>query len=640
MKRTFRKLLAVCLCGALAAGGVGLAARRTPLAETDAEPEASPAPLAASVPAVTGTGTTVPKDETVYILTGADGAVENIIVSDWLKNAGGVGTIRDETSLTDVENVKGGETYTTSGGALLWDAQGNDIYYQGSTDRDPPVEVRVSYTLDGKQVTPEKLAGKSGRVTIRFDYTNRQRVPVEVNGKQEELFVPFAVLTGVVLDNEVFTNVEVTGGRLVNDGDRTVVVGMAFPGLQEDLALDGDVLEIPGFVEISADAEIFALDMTLTLATSQPFRELDTDRLGSIDELGDSMDQLTEAMDQLLDGSSQLSDGLDTLLEQSGALVEGIGALRSGAAELSGGLDALTANNDALNGGARQVFETLLATADTQLAAAGLELPALTVDSYAAVLDGAIASLDGNAAYEQALAAVTAAVEEQRSSIQEKVTAAVREQVAEQVVAAAVRMDKATYDAAVAAGKVDAAAQAAVEAAIGQQMESEEIQAAIAANTEEQVQKAISDNMASDEVQAKLAQASEGAQALISLKASLDSYNTFYQGLRSYTAGVAQASAGADTLKAGTEELNAAVPALTDGVTQLRDGAVQLRDGLREFNEEGIQKLADAFEGDLEGLSARIRAVKEAAGQFTTFAGTEAGADDQVKFIYRTEGVG
>lgn len=640
MKRTLSKVLAICLCGALALGGAGLASHRTAAAGDIATP-AMPAPLTATTAAAVGEGTAVPKDETVYVLTGADGSVENVIVSDWLKNTAGTGTIRDKTSLTDVENVKGDETYTTSGdGSLLWNAQGKDIYYQGGTDKDPPVYMRITYTLDGKQVTPEELAGKSGKVTIRFDYTNRQRTAVEIDGKQEEVYVPFAVLTGAVLDNEVFTNVEVTNGRLVNDGDRTVVVGMAFPGLQDDLALSEDTLTIPDYVEITADAESFALDVTVTLATNQPFRELDTENLGSFGDLSGSMDELTDAMDQLLDGSSQLSDGLNTLLDQSGALVDGVDDLQSGAAQLSAGLNTLTASNDTLNGGARQVFETLLSTANTQLAAAGLDLPALTVDNYASVLTGVISSIDEDAVYQKALATVTAAVEERRSYIQEQVTAAVREQVAEQVIAAALQMDKAGYDAAVAAGMIDQTAQAAVEAAIAQQMESAEVQAAIASNTEAQVQKAITDNMASDEVQSKLAAASEGTKTILSLKASLDSYNTFYQGLQSYTAGVSQAAAGAGKLKTGTDALKAAAPALIDGITRLRDGAVQLDHGLREFNEEGIRKLTDAFDGDLGSLTARIRAVKEASARFTTFAGADEGADSQVKFIYRTGSIG
>ena len=593
--------------------------------------------------------------------------------------------------------------------------------------------------MDGKTVSPAELAGKSGKVTIRFDYTNQQYEYVEIDGQKEKIYVPFAMLTGILLDNDVFTNVEITNGKLINDGSRTAVIGIAFPGLQDNLAISPEKLEIPDYVEITANAKNFKLGMTITLATNELFNEMDADHLDSISDLSGSLGEMTDAMEQLMDGSSQLYDGLSTLLEKSGELVEGIdkltagaealktgagdldtGAakLQSGAAQLSEGLNTLASNNDSLNGGAKQVFETLLSAANTQLAAAGLDVPALTISNYADVLTGVIASLDENAVYEKALAAVTAAVEAQRPYIEGQVTAAirvevtaqvttaVREQVTiqvteaihqtitEQVIYAATGMDQANYDAAIAAGMIDEETQAAINAAIAEQMQSESIfqkiedntteqmasesvQAMISANVEEQmqsdtikemiatntelqVQKAISDNMASDEVQAQFAAASEGAKSVISLKTSLDSYNTSYRGLQSYTAGVSQAAAGAGEVKAGTDDLKSGTsklyagatelydgiltlkngtPALVDGITQLRDGAMQLSDGLKEFNEQGVQKLVDAVDGDLTGLTTRLRATIDVSKNYRSFSGIDDNMDGQVKFIYRTDAI-
>ena len=680
------------------------------------------------------------KDETVYVIAGTDGSVQKIIVSDWIKNTLSSNTIRDKSELTDVENVKSDESYTLgSDNTRVWDAQGNDIYYQGNIEKELPVGLSVTYKLDGKTVSPAELAGKSGKVTIRFDYTNQQYEYVEIDGQKEKIYVPFAMLTGILLDNDVFTNVEITNGKLINDGSRTAVIGIAFPGLQDNLAISPEKLEIPDYVEITADAKNFELGMTITLATNELFNEMDADHLDSISDLSGSLGEMTDAMEQLMDGSSQLYDGLSTLLEKSGELVEGIdkltagaealktgagdldtGAakLQSGAAQLSEGLNTLASNNDSLNGGAKQVFETLLSTANTQLAAAGLDVPALTIKNYANVLTGVIASLDENAVYEKALAAVTAAVEAQRPYIEGQVTAAtrvevtaqvttaVREQVTmqvteaihqtvtEQVIYAATGMDKASYDAAIAAGTINEENQAAINAAIAEQMQSESIlqmiedktteqmasesvqamisanvdeqmqsdtiKEMIATNTEVQVQKAISDNMASDEVQAQFAAASEGAKSVISLKTSLDSYNTFYLGLQSYTAGVSQAAAGAGELKAGTDDLKSGTsklyagatelydgiltlkngsPALVDGITQLRDGAMQLSDGLKKFNEQGVQKLVDAVDGNLTGLITRLRATIDVSKNYRSFSGIDDNMDGQVKFIYRTDDI-
>ena len=728
IKKALLKTLAVSVCAALAAGGAYALAPEKP-ADTEKVTKETTSVAAASE------DTGAVKDETVYVLAGADGSVQKIIVSDWLKNTLGAQQLSDSTTLTDVENVKGDESFASGS----WDAQGNDIYYQGNSDQELPVSMKVTYKLDGKEITPQELLGKSGKVTIRFDYTNNSYETVEIGGKQEKIYVPFVMLTGMLLDNEVFRNVEVTNGKLINDGSRSAVVGMAFPSLQENLAIDKEQFEIPDFLEITADVSDFAFGMTITVATNEPFSKLDIEVLGDMTDLDSSMQEMTDAMDQLLDGSAQLYDGLETLLEKAGELSEGVdklaagsqelkngcdtlnggaGTLQSGAQQLSDGLNTLSANNDTLNGGAKQVFETLLSTADTQIAAAGLDVQKLTIENYAKVLDEVITSLDTNAVYQQALDTVTKAVEEQRGYITQQVTAAVKQQVTAQVTAAvkqqvsekvtaavretvraavlknALNMDTESYDKAVAAGMIDTATVARINAAVDQQMQSkdvqqqiqsnitaqmntQEIQSTIAANTdaqmktaavkktisdnvEAQVKKAVSENMASDEVQKTLAAASEGAKSLIALKSSLDSYNTFYLGLQTYTKGVSDAAAGAATLKSGSSDLKAgtqklcsgaeelnngvlalkgSVPALIEGVTKLRDGAQQLSDGLKQFNSEGIQKLVSAIDGDLSGLTERLKATVSVSQRYNNFSGIESGMSGQVRFIYRTEGV-
>ena len=119
------------------------------------------------------TNTEADKVETVYVMADNQGSVNEVIVSDWLKNADASATIADTSSLSDIVNVKGNETYTKNDdGTITWNANGSDIYYQGTTDSELPVSVKISYQLNGEDISPEDLAGKSGNVTIRFDYTN------------------------------------------------------------------------------------------------------------------------------------------------------------------------------------------------------------------------------------------------------------------------------------------------------------------------------------------------------------------------------------------------------------------------------------------------------------------------------------
>lgn len=759
MSKTTKKILAICLCAALCLGGAGMAFAQASSKKADDQP-VSAAQQAAELQQK------ISKDETVYVLTGADGSVKKIIVSDWLKNELGSASVADKSDLSDIENVKGDESYTINGDNMtVWDAQGNDIYYQGNIQKELPVGLSVRYYLDGKSISPEELKGKSGKVTIRFDYENRQYETVQINGVNQRIYVPFAMLTGMILDNDTFQNVQITNGKLVNDGDRTVVVGLAFPGLQENLNLSRDDLSIPDSVEITADVTNFSLGMTVTLACNDLFSQLGDVDLTSLDSTS-ALDQLTGAMDQLLSGSSSLYEGLSTLLDKSGELVSGVeelaqgaAAIKSGAdsvddgaaqlkaglADLSSGLNTLSANSEALNSGAKQVFNSLLETAATQIRAKGLNVPDLTIENYAEELNTLIKSLDETTVYETALKQVTDAVEAQRPVITQKVTEAVRQQVeskvaaavrqqvteevtaavqqqvtatvtdtvqqqvAEQVIQAAANMSKADYDAAVAAGIIPQQTQDAVNAAIQAQMGSEAVQSKIAENvsaqmaseavqskitenidtqisseavqatitentdaqmqteaiqatiqqqTELQVQKAISENMASDAVQSQLKKASEGAQTLIALKASLDDYNTFYLGLLTYTGGVDDAAAGAnalyagaDQLKDGTAQLRAGAaqlyngvlqlqdgtPALVSGVTQLKDGAMQLSEGLQQFNRDGIQKLVNLLQNDVGDLSARVQATIDVSKDYRSFAGISDDAEGQVKFIYRTD---
>ena len=759
MSKTTKKIPAICLCAALCLGGAGMAFAQASSKKADDQP-VSAAQQAAELQQK------ISKDEPVYVLTGADGSVKKIIVSDWLKNELGSASVADKSDLSDIENVKGDESYTINGDNMtVWDAQGNDIYYQGNIQKELPVGLSVRYYLDGKSISPEELKGKSGKVTIRFDYENRQYETVQINGVNQRIYVPFAMLTGMILDNDTFQNVQITNGKLVNDGDRTVVVGLAFPGLQENLNLSRDDLSIPDSVEITADVTNFSLGMTVTLACNDLFSQLGDVDLTSLDSTS-ALDQLTGAMDQLLNGSSALYEGLSTLLDKSGELVSGVeelaqgaAAIKSGAdsvddgaaqlkaglADLSSGLNTLSANSEALNSGAKQVFNSLLETAATQIRAKGLNVPDLTIENYAGELNTLIKSLDETTVYETALKQVTDAVEAQRPVITQKVTEAVRQQVetkvaaavrqqvtkevtaavqqqvtatvtdtvqqqvAEQVIQAAANMSKADYDTAVAAGIIPQQTQDAVNAAIQSQMGSEAVQSKIAENvsaqmaseavqskitenidtqisseavqatitentdaqlqteaiqatiqqqTELQVQKAISENMASDAVQSQLKKASEGAQTLIALKASLDDYNTFYLGLLTYTGGVDDAAAGAnalyagaDQLKDGTAQLRAGAaqlyngvlqlqdgtPALVSGVTQLKDGAMQLSEGLQQFNRDGIQKLVNLLQNDVGDLSARVQATIDVSKDYRSFAGISDDAEGQVKFIYRTD---
>lgn len=273
------------------------------------------------------------KDETVYVFKKADGQNKNITVSDWLKNGDGDKTLSDVSNLNDIVNTEGNQAYTTGAkNKLTWAADGQDIYYQGSTTKKTPVDVKATYWLNGKKVTPDEISGKSGKVKIRYDYTNNSKVTE--NGYS--VYTPFVAMTAVILDNDNFKNVKVTNAKMVNDGDRTTVVGYALPGMSDSLDMKDADLDIPEYVEVTADATDFTLSSSATYVTSDLFDGVDTDDMDT-SQIGDKLNQMQDAMEQLMDGSNSLLDGLNKLAKGSDTLATGLKAAKTGTKQLSDG---------------------------------------------------------------------------------------------------------------------------------------------------------------------------------------------------------------------------------------------------------------------------------------------------------------
>ncbi len=712
MKNQATRTAAMALCGVLVFGEAGKAvcvraANQQDRAEEE-EPESTEKRPVASEDAE------VSKDETVYVIAAADGSVQKIIVSDWLQNTLGAGTVSDWSELTNVENVKGDGDYTLGiDNTWAWDAKGDDIYYQGSIQKALPVNLSVTYTLDGRKVSSEELAGKSGRVTIRYDYTNNQYEYVDIDGTPAKMYVPFAVATGLLLDNEIFSNVEVTNGRLENDGNHMAVIGLAFPGLQENLDVDPEDFEIPDYLEITADVRNFELGMTAAVATNEVFSKIDTESEDPMEDLKDSMEELTDAMDQLMDGSSKLYDGMNTLFTKSDELVDGVdklasganelrdgigtldsgaGKLKEGAVKLSAGLTTLTNSSASLNKGAQDAFNGTLQLVNqmvwpaikAQLSSVvpGLTLPEnLTAENYSATLGGIISALEKMAGASQGISLDAALTESQASQAVSEAAAAEEEpkediEAGVQPEAAAEELEKTDIQQLV--GSTEET-EKENEENTEQNLEDEKIEEI---GTEEGDEAGVQPEAATEEAsvsvngmaqmfheaapaagsqnQSQAAALQTALAQLKGLKNLLDGHKALCTGIQTYTAGVAQAAAGSGELVAGTGTLNDGTdklysgatelrdgiqtmkdktPDLTDGITKLCDGSLELSDGLAEFNEEGIQKLADAVDGDMDGLVTRIRAMSDVSRNYKSFAGISDEMDGQVKFIYRTESI-
>ena len=338
------------------------------------------------------------KEETVYVIADANGAPSSILVSTWLQNPKGAGTLSDRSQLSDLEVLKGDATYSLDkDGALLWQADGQDVYYRGSAQEPLPVELTLSYFLDGTPISAQDLAGKAGQVTIQFTYENTTKHAVTIGDQTEELPIPFLVLSGLMLDGKDFSNVATKGGQVISDGDRFFVAGFAVPGLREDLGEAGKDLELPETVTVTADTTNFHLDTTFTLVVTDLFQGLDLEKLDSLDALTDSLHELDEGAQQLLEGSGALYEGLETLLDSTGTLrsgtqdlYDGSATLYAGLRELQGSCPALAQGMDQLAGGAGALQQGLGTLSD---GAGALQSGIGQVDAGAAALQAGLVEL-------------------------------------------------------------------------------------------------------------------------------------------------------------------------------------------------------------------------------------------------------
>lgn len=629
------------------------------------------------------------KDETVYVISDAKGNAGKVIVEDWLKNRDGEATIEDASDLKDITNVKGDETFTQNGDQLTWQADGNDIFYQGTTDKEVPISEKVTYYLDGKEIEPEELAGKSGKVTIRFDYENHEKTTVEKDGKNIEVYVPFTVVTGMIVSDD-FQNIEVTNGKVISDGKNNVVVGMAMPGLheslqQEDQDFDSDI-KFPDYVEVSADVTDFSLEMTATVALSGLISDMNLSEL-DLSELEDAANDLSDGSEQLEDGSKQVKDGLGTLKDS-------MNDFKNGASDLSSGIRDYTDGARALNDGLNTLHASVGTLADG----------ATTLDNSAKTIASGVQTLD------QAL----------KTPMSEKEKKAAKKQVSEQFA-----KDSATYqfiykaaagnftntmtsDATVGQiqtgisgmgltsdGVVAALAQyyaknGFTDVTSGKQYSAQQCQATvpgtdvsyaayfanavlngglaqgiaggIAANGADAVGKSVV-SACESAAQTAAVQGAENAKQTIAAQieakdkasgyslvsgsqALSEGISTLASSVPKLISGVNQLAGGANTLVAnneklrnGASDLSDGAKKIADGVDKLDDGADELYNGMVKFNKEGISKLVEACNGDVKDLLDRIDAVVQAGENYTTFTGLAGQQVGSVKFIIKTDAV-
>ena len=580
-----------------------------------------------AMPAFAAGKSSFSKSETVYAVMNGDGSIKSTTVSEHLYSASGLANVTDKTTLTDIQNTESDAEFTQNGEELVWNTNDTDVYYKGNTDKALPIDVKVTYALDGQEAALEDIIGKSGHLTVTVNLKNNETGTVNVNGKDRTIVTPLITAVGVILGGDA-SNVTAEHGMIESAAKSSVAAFVTLPGVKDSLSglLPDEVDSIEDYLQdtvtVEADVEDFTCPQVM-VACATSTAALGTDNvfdLSSINDLTDGINQLNDAMSQLMDGASQLVDGTSQLAGGVLALLDGANTLNNGAAalddglgQLTKGLDTLSANNAALNAGAQQVADGVLASANKTLKEGGLIDEDMTWSNYEAVIDNILTMNDKTLSAGRKKMVRT--IWEQAPSFKDS------------------QLDLALY---LSATKTNHDLEAALK--LMQNFDASMLTGAL-----EMVTNADAKNTIHEELKYQIKNSQDIADVR-ALKTSLSQIQFFVSSVNQYTAGVQTAADGAHSAKDGSAQLAAGTKTLYDGVNtlntgagQLNDGAGQLNDGLNQFNEEGISKLTGALDQDqLHGLKTVLDEMTGRLNDYTSFAGAPDDAESSVKFVYKT----
>lgn len=617
----------------------------------------------------------ISKDESVYVNADESGETTKITVSNWLKNAGINGTINDESDLKDIQNVKGDETFTQNGDDVQWSAGSNDIYYQGTTDKELPVGVEIKYELDGKEIAAKDLLGQSGKLKITVSYTNKSKSTQTINGEKQEMYTPFVMATGIILPDDKFSNVEVDDGKIINEGSNNIVVGFGMPGMAESLDLDEDAADkLPEGFTVTADVTDFSIGNTITFASPSILSDLELDDIDDLDDLENKLEKLVDSSEDLVDGSKKLSDKMGELEDkfddyQDGEkslnkgikdLVNGGTTLKKGVKDYTNGVDTLAKGTQSYVNGAKQITDgnQKLYEAVKDMPSSykefsdGLQAYTKGVDTLAdtktakQLTDGADAVTAGIGTLNENLGKLESSYDNyklladglkaqaaQISDPTQKATILAYVQKLEELY----QGQKASVGALVSATNKESTLKfgaSQVAAGIKKVMTGAQTLSGNSATLRSADQK-LTSSIAT--LTASVKKLSEGSKTLSSNdRKLLAGAKKILKASKSVKSGSDKLINGANKLKKGSNKLHKATGKVADGIGKLSDGADDLYEGMDKFDQKGIQKLNNVYEDDIKTLKTRLEKLTDMSKDYTNFSGISKGMDGKVKFVIET----
>ena len=653
--------------------------------------------IASSLVLALGTINAVPvfaysKDETVYTKANANGSSYQTIVSEHLKNSDNAELLKDMSTLLNIKNTNGDEEASQNGTSLEWKTSGNDIYYQGNTDRELPLDCSIKYELNGEEIAPNDLIGKSGNVKITIEYTNKEERFVNINGKSEKMYVPFVVMAGTMLDNTKMKNIEVTNGKVLDNGQKTVVVGLACPGLIESLGLEDEDLPDLNKVEISFEATDFEMGNIMSYATPKIFDDTDVSAMDKLDEVYSQINDLKSASTQLVEGAKTLQDGTEEYVSKSTEFADGLETFNQGMNtatnsynKIDEGIDSVNSNISTLKSGANKLNQGASDLSDGLNSlqtgvAAGKEQAVSSLEesskTLSAGIDKIIAGKDqevetikeqvienANSKLAEGLktgvssavsSAIDSTMEKKMASVQKEIladeTLTKEEKLAIQKVLSSISISDAEKQA------MSKQIGTAIDSAVAKTTKAQEAGLDKINDSEKGVKAGLKTlkTQASSSIKIGISAISSGFDAITDGTTELiagsnelkNGTSTLSQGTSKLQTGVGTLASGSKELKTGlstlnssSDMLNSANKQLLEGANTISDGAKTLAEGMSEFDEEGISKIVSLVNGDVKDLQTRIEKLQDLANEYNSFAGIEEENEGTTKFIFLIDAI-
>ena len=600
------------------------------------------------------------KLETVYSNLDSNGKAYKTIVSTQLTNEDKSDEITDISNLLNIENTNGDETFKKEGNQIVWDSNGNNIYYKGESDKQLPVECKITYELNGEEISAEELKGKSGNVKIKINYTNNEKHIVSINGKQVTMYTPFIIVAGTKIDNAKNKNIQITNGKIVDNGESTLAVGIAMPGMQENIGISKSKIDIPEEIEISMETEDFEMGNIIAVVA---VKGIDEDLTSDLNSMYSQINELANASNEILAGANQLKEGTSELVSGVDQLKDGTGAAYAGSKQIKDEVEESTKNlkNDNTPAIDSKTLEAIKAQAmqsatlsDEQKAgiAAQAKAAAKLTDAQKAEIAAQAKLTDEQKAKITAQAKAgaeftetqkTAIIEQAQKKYTETLTEAEKQLIL--TVAQNTAYQTATTTAlAVAESTAEATALKVAQSVAESTAEATALKVAqsVAESTAEATAQTVAQSTATQTAETTaLTVAQSTATQTAGATATQTATQVGNQAKQKFTNQVVSQMStlgtALDELTNGLANIDNGVSALSVGTNKLDSGALQLANGVKTFNEQGISKINNLVNGDLRNIASRVEKMNELANEYNNYAGIQNGMAGEVKFIMITD---